>query len=264
MLSVSELENHIINADCLDILKQMPDKCVDLVLTDPPYNTTRCEWDIKLDLQELFSELNRISKRQILFGIEPFTSEMIIANKNNFCEKITWKKHKAANIGNVNIRLLKYTEDIVVFGRGVFNKVYEERKSTRVAEAQKGNSMQWRTNRKETQEVSFQSEYPPQDWHKYDATKKLVGNIWEIPAVVSNSKEKTNHPTQKPIKLMERALKIYSNEGDLVLDCFSGSGTTAIACYNLKRRFICIEKDKDYYEASVKRLADAQKQMTLF
>jgi site-specific DNA-methyltransferase (adenine-specific) len=256
--------NKIINADCLDILKQLPDKCIDLVLTDPPYNTTKCEWDIKLDLNYLFSELNRISKRQILFGIEPFSSELVMANKENFCEKITWKKHKAANIGNVNIRLLKYTEDMVVFGKGVFNKQYEERKSTRVLEAQRGNSKQWRTNRKETQEVSFQSEYPPQDWHKYDATKKLVGNVWEIPAVVSNSKEKTNHPTQKPVKLMERALKIYSNENDLVLDCFSGSGTTAIACHNLKRRFICVEKDFDYWKASCKRLEDAQRQGSLF
>jgi site-specific DNA-methyltransferase (adenine-specific) len=72
------------------------------------------------------------------------------------------------------------------------------------------------------------------------------------------------HPTQKPLKLFEMILRDYSNENDLILDCFSGSGTTAIACHNLKRRFICIEKDKDYYNASVERLKNTQAQMKLF
>ena len=72
------------------------------------------------------------------------------------------------------------------------------------------------------------------------------------------------HPTQKPLKLFEMILSDYSNENDLILDCFSGSGTTAIACHNLKRRFICIERDTDYYNASVERLKDAQSQLKLF
>ena len=264
MSFLQENINKIINADCLDILKELPDKCVDLVLTDPPYNTTNCAWDVKLDLGLLFKELNRISKRQVLFGIEPFTSELIVSNKENFCEKITWKKHRAANFGNVNNRLLKYTEDIVVFGNGVFNKQYEKRESQRVAEAQRGKSKQWRTNRKDAQEVSFSSDYGYSDWRKYDANKRLVGNLWEIPAVVSNSKEKTTHPTQKPVRLIEMILKIYSNENDIVLDCFSGSGTTAVACHKLGRHFICVEKDHDYWAASVKRLEDAQKQLSIF
>ena len=78
------------------------------------------------------------------------------------------------------------------------------------------------------------------------------------------NKEKRIHPTQKPVDLFGQILRDYSKENDLVLDCFSGSGTTAIACHRLKRRFICIEKDKDYYEASVKRLEEEKKQLTLF
>lgn len=72
------------------------------------------------------------------------------------------------------------------------------------------------------------------------------------------------HPTQKPLKLFEQILQDYSNENDLVLDCFSGSGTTAVACHNLKRRFICIERDREYFESSVKRLEQAQRQQVLF
>lgn len=264
MSFLTEHLDTIINADCMDVLKKLPDKCVDLVLTDPPYNTTSCKWDVKLDLEYLFQELNRISKRQIIFGIEPFTSCLIMANKDKFCEKITWKKHKPTNFGNANTRLLKYTEDIVVFGKGVFNKEYEERKSNRVKQAQQGNSKNWRTVRKDNQEVSFCSEYEARSWDVYCADKKLVGNLWEIPAVVSNSNEKTGHPTQKPVKLIERALKIYSNSNDIVLDCFSGSGTTAVACHNLGRHFICVEKDPDYWAASVKRLEDVRRQMTIF
>ena len=72
------------------------------------------------------------------------------------------------------------------------------------------------------------------------------------------------HPTQKPLKLFETILSDYSKENDLVLDCFSGSGTTAVACHNLKRRFICIEKDPEYWKASCERLEQAQRQQTLF
>ena len=78
------------------------------------------------------------------------------------------------------------------------------------------------------------------------------------------NKEKRIHPTQKPVGLFSNILNDYSNEGDLILDCFSGSGTTAIACHNLKRRFICIEKDKEYYEKSSERLKREQAQLTLF
>lgn len=77
-------------------------------------------------------------------------------------------------------------------------------------------------------------------------------------------KDFTFHPTQKPLKLFEMILRDYSNENGLILDCFSGSGTTAVACHNLKRRFICIERDIDYYKASVERLKNAQSQLKLF
>ena len=93
-------------------------------------------------------------------------------------------------------------------------------------------------------------------WTSFDKNAKIFR--------YASEKDFRLHPTQKPLRLFKKCIAEYSKEGDLILDCFSGSGTTAVACHNLKRRFICIEKDKDYYEASVKRLEAAQKQLTLF
>ena len=86
----------------------------------------------------------------------------------------------------------------------------------------------------------------------YCFNKKYSGSD-VITTSICLGKERTSHPTQKPLKLISQLLNIHSNENDLILDCFSGSGTTAIACRNLNRKFICIEKDEDYYEKSVER-----------
>lgn len=107
-------------------------------------------------------------------------------------------------------------------------------------------------------------------WGVYNSNNKPTGWIFNrknpVEKCVINTtvQDSEIHPTQKDIKVFSKLVDLLSNENDLVLDCFSGSGTTAIACHKLKRRFICIEKDKDYYEASVKRLEEEQRQMDLF
>ena len=93
-------------------------------------------------------------------------------------------------------------------------------------------------------------------WTSFDKLAKIYK--------LSSEKQFREHPTQKPLKLFQNILSDYSKEGELVLDCFSGSGTTAIACHNLNRNFICIEKDVDYYNASVERLNNAKAQLKLF
>lgn len=133
----------------------------------------------------------------------------------------------------------------------------QPRLSDRVRQAQKGNSKQWRTNRKDSSEVSFATLYEARDWHTFDADLKYPGNVITIPAVVSNSHEKVSHPTQKPVALLEYLVKTYTNEGETVLDNCFGSGTTAIACINTNRKFIGFELDKDYYELGMNRLKKA-------
>ena len=212
--------NKIINADCLDILKELPDKCIDLVLTDPPYGIgikgsvgggsirgkvkecKKCNWDNELIKKEYFDEIFRISKNQIIFG------------------------------GNYYLEFLKNTRCIIVWYKrdGLPERTFADA------------------------EIA---------WTSFDKNTKVYNLRWD--GFIRDSKEpKEAHPTQKPLKLFEMILRDYSKENDLILDCFSGSGTTAVACHNLKRRFICIEKDEDYYKASVERLKDAQSQLSLF
>lgn len=218
MIDIKDIENKIINADCLDILKQLPDKCVDLVLTDPPYGI-KCDgggygfgvcptkyekknWDNEIPPKEIFDEIFRISKNQIICG------------------------------GNYFTAYLQPTK-----GWRIWDKIGELKCENNFSECE----LLW---------TSFKTQ-----------TKKYLV-IQQ--GFIRQDKSERIHPTQKPVALFEKCLQEFSNEGDLVLDCFSGSGTTALACHNLKRRFICIEKDKDYFEASQKRLEDHQRQGVLF
>jgi len=212
--------NQIIHADCMDILKQLPDKCIDLVLTDPPYgincdgggyglgvkpkNLNKKDWDNGIPTKEIFDEIFRVTKNQIIFGGNYFT-EYLKPTK----AWIFWDKIGAYKLQN------NFSEGELIWTS--FNKV--------------------------TRKMTFVQQ-----------------------GFINDDKEENKfrfHPTQKPLKLFEMILRDYSNENDLILDCFSGSGTTAIACHNLKRRFICIEKDYDYWKASVERLKNTQAQMRL-
>jgi site-specific DNA-methyltransferase (adenine-specific) len=254
--------------DCLEGMKQIPDGTIDAVICDLPYGTTACAWDSVIPFDKLWEQYKRVRKPNapiVLFCIEPFTSNLVCSNIKEYREKLTWEKHKPSNIGNAKYMHLKYSEDIVVFaeGRCTYNPQMQPRISDRVRQAQKGNSKQWRTNRKETGKVSFATQYEPRDWNTFDADWKYPGNVIRIPAVVSNSKEKCDHPTQKPIALLSYLIKTYTNEGDTVLDNCSGSGTTAIACIKEKRHFICFEKDETYWKKSVERVKNEQRQLSL-
>lgn len=219
-MELTDITNKIIHADCLDILKQLPDKCIDLVLTDPPYGKQYargkngwgvCDnrpdikdvaWDNRTPTKEVFNEIIRVSKNQIIFGGNYFTDKLPVSN----CW-IVWDK-----IGN-NTNKSVFADCELAWTS--FNKVCRKYVSVSMG-------------------------------------------------FVKDDKSERIHPTQKPLDLFEKIVLGNSNENDLILDCFSGSGTTAVACHRLKRRFICIEKDKGYYEASVKRLEDEQKQGVLF
>ena len=228
MIDIKDIENKIINADCMDILKQLPDKCVDLVLTDFPYNEVNrdsnglrnldmgCADTIDLDLSQCTKELARVCSGSFyaFCGTKQVSEIIKILVSLGFSTRLLiWEKTNPSPMNGQHIWLSGI--ECCVYGKlkgGVFN---ESCKNTVLR-------------------------YP-----------------------ICNDKGRF-HTTQKPLKMFSYLIKVSSNENDLVLDCFSGSGTTAIACHKLHRRFVCIEKDKNYWEASCKRLKDEQDQWMLF
>lgn len=252
----------LLHGDCIDLLPKIPDGSIDAIITDPPYGTTKCAWDIQIPFDSLWKEYKRILKQSgviILFGNEPFTSDLICSNKKMFREKLTWQKHKPSNMGNAKRMHLKYSEDIVVFsyGKNIYTPQMQPRISDRVRQAQRGKSKQWRTNGNNSREVCFATQYAPRDWSSFDADYKYPSNIITFPGVVSNSHEKVNHPTQKPVALLEYLIRTYTEEQHIILDNCMGSGTTGVACINTGRKFIGIELDDGYFDIAKKRIATA-------
>jgi DNA modification methylase len=240
----------IINADCLDILKQIPDNSIDLVLTDPPYNldfskydsltdktgrkfhhTENTTWDLKgnIDMKEiskfLFKEFNRILKETgsiIIFGAQEWAYYYYEpAIKNNFdlkCQLIWIKSNPIPQMRHKNYRSAH--ENIIWFAR------YKEEKCP------------FTFNFINQQEMKNVFEYP------------ILGGVERI----RNENNNAEHPTQKPLKLIHKLIKVHSNPNDLVLDCFLGSGTTAVACKQLGRKCIGIEISPEYCKIAKNRL----------
>lgn len=246
--------------DCLKLMKEIPDKSIDMILADLPYGTTQCKWDTVIDFNKLWEQYNRIIKPNaaiVLFGTEPFTSQLVGSNLGGYREHLTWIKHRASNFANANYMHMKYTEDIIVFGyhKPTFNKQMQPRLSPRIEQMHK---TRWvNKNLTANSEVAFMGKRMPFDSKVYDAKLKNPTDYIEIPAVVNNSHEYNKHPTQKPVKLLEYLIKTYSNENDTVLDNTMGSGSTGVAAVNLNRDFIGYELEQDYFDIATKRIDEA-------
>jgi DNA modification methylase len=233
-MSISEIENKITCADCLEVLKQIPDKSVDVILTDPPYKQEFHGRGMSKDRPN-YLRIKDYGSSQDMDYTEFFNlaiSKMKKINFFTFCDKETKFEF---------ITLAK------AMGLGWHEVSFCKTSPTPFTNNQWLPDIEWGLHIFKDLEVM--GDY---------GTKKSF-------FIMQNFKEADiNHPTPKRIDVVEKILLNISKEGDLVLDCFSGSGTTAIACHRLKRRFICIEKDPEYWAASVKRLEEEQSQGVLF
>ena len=249
----------LLHGDCLELLKTIPDKSIDLVLTDPPYGTTACKWDTVIPFEPMWKELKRIRKDNaaiVLFGSEPFSSHLRMSNIKEFKYDWIWNKDRAANFAASKYQPQKYHEILSVFGGKNYYPQRIKRESERVKQCQKNNNKSWQTVRHDGNEVSFQTDYKARSFDVYDAETKFPSSVIKNPIVNSSSKEKKdgNHPTQKPVALLEYLIKTYTLEGETVLDFTMGSGSTGVAAKNLGRSFIGIEKDVTYYDIATKRI----------
>jgi len=241
-----EFINKIIQGDCLEVMKDIPDKSIDLVLADLPYGTTACKWDTIIPFEPLWEQYKRVIKDNgaiVLTASQPFTSALVMSNIKMFKYELIWNKDLCKNPGLAKIRPLPSFENILVFGKGkvVYNPQMEEGKP-------------YNDVRKKPTQVHNGNE------HKYGFsgnTVNVINNGYRFPKsviTIRNANFKGQHPTQKPVALFEYLIKTYTNEGDLVLDNCAGSGTTGVACKNLNRNFILIEKDKEYCKIAEERL----------
>ena len=238
----------LFNGDCLEVMdKLIADGIkVDAVITVPPYGTTACKWDNIIPMTSMWFCINNLIKNKgviALFGNEPFTSKVICSNLKGFKYRLDWNKKIPSGMGYTKYRPMQQTEDICIFTKSGEKTVYNPQMIKRDKPIKSGgNNIQ--AGCYSGFKCIGSSEY--KKTYEYKNPTTLI----EFDKVRRGGV----HPTQKPVELLEYLIKTYTNEGDTVLDFTMGSGTTGVACKNLKRNFIGIELDKKYFDIAEKRI----------
>ena len=242
----------LMKGDCLERMKEIPSGSVDMVLTDPPYGTTACKWDSIIPLEPMWEQLKRTIKPNgaiVMTASQPFTSVLVCSNLKMFKHEWVWIKNRGSNFANTVREPMKEHETVLVFsnGRWTYNKQMQERTGGGLDRVKYSFDDTGYT-REGTREFAGR---------KVEKMPELrVPSSWQKFNVACGS-EKTKHPTQKPVALMEYLIKTYTNEGDTVLDFTIGSGTTGAACVNTSRKFIGIELDDKYFDVAKNRIIGA-------
>lgn len=246
------------NDDCFNVFSKLPDKSIDMILCDLPYGTSACKWDSIIPLDKLWAEYTRVIKPNraiVLFSQQPFTTMLIGSNLEWWKYNWIWRKDNGTNFLNSHYQPLKVTEDICVFGTGYVTPA---------------------SNKKLIYNPQFSEgkPYKCKAGKQHTDTSIVSGNVNKITGYLTENKgvryptnvlefkrdKERFHPTQKPVALCEYLIKTYTNENDVVLDNCMGSGTTGVACNNLKRHFIGIEKDYKYFGIAKQRIQEVEKE----
>lgn len=243
----------LLHGDCLELMKKISDKSIDMILCDLPYGTTACKWDNVIPFDLLWGGYNRIIKDNgaiILFGSEPFSSKLRLSNLGMYKYDWIWDKISGVGFFDCKFRPLKTHEIISVFSKGGCSNgsklavKYNPQGVIRIEKLIK--------NKKVTSEI-FHSK----------TSKDYISKGYNYPkSIIQFSKDKkTAHPTQKPVALLEYLIKTYTNEGELVLDNCMGSGSTGVACINTNRNFIGMELDDKYFDIAKERIEKANSEV---
>jgi len=238
--------NEIINDDCFNILPKIDDSFIDLILIDPPYSILNTNYDKEIDFIKLSNQLKRIIKNNGVIAITCNLKLLILLynlNSDIFRYELIWDKvNNHGNFANIK-KMPAYRHEYIIILSLNLNGHFTYNPQKTIGKPYKNKR---KTINNEFCSYSKEVHISINDGYRYP--------ISIIKFKSDNRNERGLHPTQKPIALFEYLIRTYSEENDLVLDCFSGSSTTAIACMNTNRRFICIEKDKNYYNISKRRV----------
>lgn len=265
MKAYHETENGILYCgDYLDIVPNLSTQA-DLVLTDPPYGTTAIKWDIPLNLTQFWEYISILCRKNtpiLVFSAQPFTTDLINSNRSQFRFEYIWNKVKGANFFNLKQYPFKVHENIILFCEGAYTynpqRVYRTKSSlirdpigtTRIRQKTSTTIQHYGiTYGGSQQEITADGKKHPISILTFSSGEKGI--------------YKYKHPTKKPIGVLSELVNTYSNEGDLVIDPFAGSGSTAIACIRNKRKYVIIEKEEMYCEIAAKRIVDEMEQLSI-
>lgn len=234
----------LLQGDCLELMKKIPDNSIDMILCDLPYNCTANKWDAPILLVLLWDQYKRISKPNtpiVLFGSGMFSAELMKSQPKLWKYNLIWQKTQPTGFLNAKKMPLRNHEDILVF----YDKLptYNPQKTT--GHIRKVSTAAHKRNSKKT------TDYGEHGLSNYDSTERYPLSVITF---AKDSQKSALHPTQKPVALLEYLIKTYTNEGDIVLDNCMGSGSTGIACINTNRNFIGIEKEEEYFKIAKDRL----------
>lgn len=261
----------LIKGDCLVEMQNIPDKSVDMILCDLPYevlhkNNPHAQWDRLLPFDKLWEQYERIIKDNgaiLLFAQGMFTAKLMMSNPKLWRYNLVWDKCRVTGFLNANRMPMRCHEDICVFYKSLptYNPQFEMGKQPNHSQ---GNGKHKETN-------NCYGKYKSGRTYDYDKQIKKVApthpNEKFPKSIITIKKEHEStvyHPTQKPVALLEYLIKTYTNEGETILDNTMGSGSTLIACINTNRKGIGIELNEDYFKIAERRIKEHKIQLRLF
>lgn len=251
------------NEDCLETLKRLPTGSVDLMLQDPPYGVTACDWDKTPFWAEMWLEWERVLKPNGVWAFtatQPFATDLIMSRRGFFKHEMIWVKNKYTNFLAAKKMPMRNHENVLFFYREQPDYYPQKRKVL----------ARGKTDNTKTTKIHNITGKATENYDNRRAADGMgmPGSVlefdYEADAFNSSNGSTNRHPSQKPINLFRWIIKSYTKEGDIVFDGYSGSGTTAAACLKEKRRFIGSELSKEYFELSVKRLEEIRAKPELF
>ena len=251
------MTSKLYHGDCLEVMPTLEAGSIDAIITDLPYGTTACKWDVVIPFAPMWEQVKRLLKPRGAFvttASQPFTSALVMSNPKMFkCEWI-WEKSMPNNFCMAKRQPMKYHDNVLVFSNKttVYNPIMEKRSDVGIDRLKNSGKVLDGSNNT-SQFMSFKRGQGI--YREYDKEKIYPKSVQKVGSVPNCNGTKL-HPTQKPVALYEYLIKTYTNEGDTVLDFVMGSGTTGIACRNTGRNFIGIEKDEKYFEIARQRIGE--------
>jgi len=240
--------------DCLMEMDKIADKSIDMILCDLPYGTTACKWDSVIPFEPLWKHYERIIKDNgaiVLFASQPFTSLLVASNIKLFKYEWVWDKVQPTGALTVKKMPMKQHENILVFYKQ--QPTYNRQMTDRKKEDLRVNAIRNKNNQKTNFGYEHTGGMTMKYAADYDPTKVNPKSI--LTYSKQPTRTKNLHPTQKPVELLKYLVKTYTNEFETVLDNTMGSGSTGVACKELSRHFVGIEKDEKYFEIAVSRVS---------